>query len=201
MSRYYFDKKQEADDLRKIQISWLKKKGLLRGYVITGIEWTSGWAQVKSSVGITICAEGVRKYIRLRYIQTESNGDKKDFDYEIPLATTSCHFGGERYWFVCPLSKNGVYCGRRAGVLYQGGGYFGCRHCYELTYESRNTNRNYKHYPLFRAMDLEKKSEELSKAIKRSHYAGKPTRKQKRLNQINLQLYGNYYLLKKRGDI
>ena len=37
-------------------------------------------------------------------------------------------------WFVCPL----VGCGRRVGKLYlpPGGRYYGCRHCYRLTYES-----------------------------------------------------------------
>lgn len=70
-------------------------------------------------------------------------GEKTDLDYKIQLATTPCHFGGVRYWFICPLAKNGRYCGRRTGTLYlaSGGKYFGCRDCYNLSYESRNESR------------------------------------------------------------
>lgn len=54
--------------------------------------------------------------------------------YPIALVTTSPHFGGRRWWFICPLE----HCGRRVGKLYlpPGGQYYGCRHCYGLTYRS-----------------------------------------------------------------
>jgi hypothetical protein len=43
-----------------------------------------------------------------------------------------------RWWFVCPLVVNGRPCNRRVGKLYLPGAsrYFGCRHCYDLTYTS-----------------------------------------------------------------
>ncbi|MCA9947859.1 MAG: hypothetical protein KC449_30465, partial [Anaerolineales bacterium] len=49
-----------------------------------------------------------------------------------------CNFGGHRYWFICPLTANGRYCGRRVGKLYlaPGSRYFACRHCQNLTYRS-----------------------------------------------------------------
>ena len=58
--------------------------------------------------------------------------------YDIELATTPCRYGGLRYWFICPLVKNGYPCHRRITKLYlpSGGTYYGCRHCYDLTYES-----------------------------------------------------------------
>ena len=47
---------------------------------------------------------------------------------------TACPRG---WWFICPLIKDGIACNRRVLKLYIGGGkYFGCRHCYELTYQS-----------------------------------------------------------------
>jgi hypothetical protein len=58
-------------------------------------------------------------------------------DYSVRLVTTPCHMGGLRWWFVCPLVKNGVACGRRVRKLYLSGRYFGCRHCHGLTYRSR----------------------------------------------------------------
>ncbi|MDP9475892.1 MAG: hypothetical protein M3R38_09425 [Actinomycetota bacterium] len=51
----------------------------------------------------------------------------------VPLEWTSCNFGRERPWFLCP----GVGCGRRVAVLYGPGRYFLCRHCYDLRYESQ----------------------------------------------------------------
>jgi hypothetical protein len=58
--------------------------------------------------------------------------------YPIELASTVPRFGGLRWWFVCPLVVRGRRCGRRAGKLHlpPGGRYFGCRHCYDLTYTS-----------------------------------------------------------------
>lgn len=54
----------------------------------------------------------------------------------VQLVTTPCHLSGVRWWFVCPLSRNGVPCGRRVRKLYLCGKYFGCRHCHNLTYTS-----------------------------------------------------------------
>jgi len=78
-------------------------------------------------------------YVRLQYTQTNHyTKEKTEVDYRVELATTPCNFGGVRYWFICPLVVNGRACQRRVAKLYlpPGGRYFGCRHCYNLTYES-----------------------------------------------------------------
>jgi hypothetical protein len=56
----------------------------------------------------------------------------------IRLQTTSTQFGGERWWFTCPLIAHGVACNRRVGKLYlsPAAKYFGCRKCLGLTYRS-----------------------------------------------------------------
>jgi hypothetical protein len=55
------------------------------------------------------------------------------------LQKTMPHFGGCRWWFLCPLSPNGFLCRRRVHKLFlpPGATYFGCRECYELTNKSR----------------------------------------------------------------
>ncbi|MBN9122903.1 MAG: hypothetical protein J0I06_27820 [Planctomycetes bacterium] len=58
-------------------------------------------------------------------------------DYSVRLVTTGCHLGGVRWWFVCPLVRDNVACGRRVRKLYLCGQYFGCRTCHNLTYRSR----------------------------------------------------------------
>ena len=53
--------------------------------------------------------------------------------------------GGVRWWFLCTLTCDGRYCGRRVGKLYlpPGGRYYGCRHCYDLTYKSCQLSHKY----------------------------------------------------------
>ena len=133
------------------------------------------------------------KYVRFYYTQTDNcTGEKKDFDYKVQLEETQCHFGGARFWFICPLYKNKKYCGRRVGVLYKDGDWFGCRHCYELTYTSRNVNRRYSYYPLFRVIEIEQKIEKIEMKTHRRTYAGKPTKNQQKLRKLYSQVGENY---------
>jgi hypothetical protein len=57
---------------------------------------------------------------------------------EIVLTGTRTSWGALRWWFLCPISTNGILCNRRVGKLYlpHGTNYFGCRHCHNLTYKS-----------------------------------------------------------------
>lgn len=185
MGRYYFDKKTEANPLKKLEISWIKKQGYLKPNSMTSttVTWTHGMSGKKSSISMSVINQGTNPHVQLQYTQTEENGDKKDFDYNIQLVTTPCHYGGDRYWFICPLTINGKYCGRRVGVVYKAGDYFGCRHCYNLSYESRNESRSNRFYPLFQILGGSKKIEELEEKIKRPFYNGKPTRKQRQVEK------------------
>lgn len=47
------------------------------------------------------------------------------------FTSSRCHFGGIRYWFVCPT------CGKRIGKLYVtlSANEFKCRRCHNLTYQ------------------------------------------------------------------
>ena len=135
--------KTEADDVKKIHTSFLNKHGYFNGFRTGTITWTHGWSENKSSVSIQVFTfDEDNQYLNIQYTQTDNySGEKKDFDYKIPLTTTPCRYGGKRYWFTCPWYKSGVYCGRRVGTLYKDGDYFACRHCYQLTYSSRKVNR------------------------------------------------------------
>lgn len=164
--------KTEVDELKKIETSFLKKHKYFMGWKSGLITWTSDWSQNKSSVSIEVSTSN--KYLRIYYTQTNRDTqEKKDFDYKIPLVTTSCNYGGARFWFICPWYKSGVYCGRRVGVLYKDGDYFACRHCYNLTYASRNLSGKYKMFGNVTAPNVDKARER----VKITHYKGKPTRK------------------------
>lgn len=188
MGRWGHSGKQEADSLKKIDIRYLKKEGLLKGWRTTTLKWTWG-GEENGSVGLEISTMGdIQKYyhdeppgdpyMRLYYTQTDNaTGEKTNLDYKIPLVTTFCNFSGVRYWFRCPWYANGVYCGRRVGVLYLGGKYFACRHCYSLTYNSRNLSGLSKAAGQVISFP---ELEQLEGEVKRQYYAGKMTKRYKR---------------------
>lgn len=45
-----------------------------------------------------------------------NTGEETPVDDQVDLLTTSCNRAGVRRRFFCPLSGNGVYCGRRVGA-------------------------------------------------------------------------------------
>jgi hypothetical protein len=159
---------------------------LLRGYCASTLTWTRKLSGKQSSIGITVNIED-EPYVKVNYTITDCYTDEKtDYDYKINLTTTPCHFGGVRYWFICPLSTNGVYCGRRTGTLYlaSGGKYFGCRHCYNLSYESRNEPHFARRGGLYYPLKLDSQIEKLCSQINRRTYKGRPTKKARKLQVI-----------------
>lgn len=113
--------------------------------------------------------------VRLIYTITKASGEKKSFDYEVLIETTPCHYGGERWWFLCPV------CFRRCRIIYQppGQSIFACRICHDLSYRSRQEGKNYFSMLMDAAMNLpqwerqlltmrsEKKREQLLKKIQK----------------------------------
>lgn len=183
MGRYYWDKKNTVEDCRSVSISFLRKHDYFCGYRSGQMVWKNCYDEETGSIGIVVnVTDG--PYVKFNYTVTDrSSGEKIDNDYKISLTTTACNFGGVRYWFICPLNVNGVHCGRRVGKLYlaPGGGYFGCRHCYNLSYASRNESRLGRLGGLGYLLKAEGQYEELYHKIKRWTYKGQPTRKARKL--------------------
>jgi hypothetical protein len=92
-------------------------------------------------------------YLELHY---RLNG--REYRYEISLVETALPWRGSRWWFLCPLARSGNPCGRRVSKLYVPPGlrYFGCRHCYDLTYTSSQKSLN-------RQLDLDRLFRKLAK--------------------------------------
>ena len=63
---------------------------------------------------------------------------KRSVDCIIRVARCSVHFGGIRWYFLCPLIVGGTPCRRRCAklLLPRRSLYFGCRTCHNLTYSS-----------------------------------------------------------------
>ena len=175
MGRYYWSKKEEADHLKSVNISFLNKHAYLKmGWRSGDITWSRN-GEKTGSISIQSSIAEDEQYIKFIYTKTDSNTrEKKDFNYKIPLTTTPCFFGGKRYWFTCPWYANGVYCGRRVGVLYLGNDYFACRHCNNLTYNSRNLGGISK---VGGRVISEPELEELRQQVSTKYYAGKITKR------------------------
>ena len=95
--------------------------------------WTRGGEPAGS---ITVQVECAAVLLSYRSCYSGSD-DWKSIQQRVPIRLTACHLGGVRPWFVCPVYRNGRYCGRRAAILYCAGELFACRRCYGLAYESQ----------------------------------------------------------------
>jgi hypothetical protein len=123
----------------------MREKLLEEGTFRSGaLHWTDAHTgEERASLGYEVNATmtGLPPYVRLHYSLTRSG---ENLDYKVLLGTTRPRFGGLRWWFICPLIANGRKCGRRVGKLYlpPGGKYYGCRHCYDLTYRSAQASNS-----------------------------------------------------------
>ena len=171
MGRWYYRRKATADESCDLNIFRLKKLGMLAGLRSITTTWTSSMTGKKTTALVTVDVTG-DPYVRLTYTLGDSKGNTRDYDYQVSLVTTPCNLGGIRYWFACPS------CYGRVGVIYlaPGGVHFMCRHCNNLSYNSRNESN------VFGKLGVtDRKIEKLRSEIKRWTWRGRPTRKVRRL--------------------
>ncbi len=109
------------------------------------VSWTAEGRPFGSAIVRRADLHGWPARARLTYTLPQERGEPRMMDYDAALASSQCHFGGHRYWFVCPLVRNGLLCGRRCRCLcrHPDGVYFGCRECIRLTYRSRRMHRDW----------------------------------------------------------
>lgn len=198
MGRYYFNKKDTVEQSRRISMSRLRQWNYLKGFATGTLSWKDGWGH-ESSIGIKVNTSGSNPHMQLNYTVTQHSGEKRDYDYSVQLISTPCVFGGRRFWFICPLTKNGSPCNRKVSTLYSppGKSYYGCRHCYDLTYSARQ-DHNYRFAALRKRFEYEKKAAKLHSDIKREHYAGKPTKKYQKYLRYSAWVDGQVPLLLKQ---
>jgi hypothetical protein len=136
-----------VDRVHSLDLRDLRRAGVLAepSQVPRMSQWRWGWeGRIVGEVGYAIVRGNGRAAIAL----THPRGPECNWDdavtYWAQLLTTCCHFGGVRYWFRCPASREGRPCGRRCRVLYRplGANCFACRLCHGLTYESRAAHRD-----------------------------------------------------------
>lgn len=106
------------------------------GYLVPGKCFRWQWTWVGDAV-TTIDVKVEAGQLRLMYTWCRPGEPWENLDYPVKLQTTSCHYGGVRYWLTCPVAG----CGRRVAILYLGDQLFACRQCYRLAYKSQREAR------------------------------------------------------------
>lgn len=139
-------KKTTVEDCKILPISLFKEA---LKYVVEnhGESWrgSASWScrgESTGNIGFIVYSRDENLKVRLQYKFTNSG---QEMDCPISLTFTILSWGAKRWWFTCPLMKNGIPCNQRVGKLYLPPGYqyFGCRHCYELTYTSCQESHKY----------------------------------------------------------
>lgn len=177
-------KKDTVDEYKNLDIFWLRRQGLLRGYCNTGINWNNHWG--KSSIGIIIeIGPENTGYIRMMYT-LKHNDDAENLDYKVMLSPTNCNYGGRRWWFTCP-NKN---CGKRVAKLYLYNKYFVCRKCADLTYET--CQKSGSNFLLGKIFNLEEKFEKLYAKTKMFYRKNKITKNAEKISHIKQRLNSLY---------
>ena len=123
---YRWDTKITTDKVKRIDIRYMKKRGLLHPYNTGTLSWTRGGVP---NGNISYNCHQDRLELNFRY--REYGGDWQPVHQTIHFDRTPCNYGGERLWLLCPR------CSRRVGLLYNAHRLFLCRHCYHLSYSSQ----------------------------------------------------------------
>ena len=145
---HWHSKATTAEECRSLDVGRWVREGIVRPDTRCwgGWKWTNSYTgEQTASIGYEVNTISTPAWVRLSYTVTPQSSEPEHYDYKIVLVTTRPHFGGLRWWFVCPLMNEGRSCARRVGKLYlpPGGRYYGCRQCYQLTYESCQESHKY----------------------------------------------------------
>lgn len=159
--------KNVADDLTKVYIWQLTRAGLFASPDLM--------AEIRYKDDIISYVSTSIRYKNYIQVSFPNSAIRQD----IKLTTTPCYIPGKRMWFECP------HCRRRCGTLYLSElGYFSCRLCLSLGYESQRKNYRKKSYDFLNRFENYFKAIELTDRLKRFSYSGRPTTKMKKVDKL-----------------
>lgn len=167
MGRWPYSNRYAVEECKSITTKFFKQHHFFsRDVDSQKISWGKD-DEITGTIRIQTSMSSTEPYIRLFYTVTHNDtGEKSALNYRVMLSSTLCHYGGQRWWFICPLMVNGKSCNRRVSALHLSNSYyFGCRHCLNLTYKSCKKNHRYDDLYAFLGMDLGLTAKELKKAL------------------------------------
>src|ERR1700687_3849978 len=96
-------KKQTVEGCRALDMAVLHRLGILRreAQQSGALTWTNSSGEARGSIGYEFLTAAGAAWLRLHYTV---RGDTA-VDYRVQLDTTPVHFGGERWWFLCPAVR------------------------------------------------------------------------------------------------
>ena len=124
---YRWDKRTTCEEIRRIDIRYLRQNGLLQPNRAGSLSWNIG-GEPNGNIGYTMYKNTMVLNFRC---QQYGDNEWEPVQQTIWFDRTPCHYGGNRKWFLCPE------CDSRVGVLYGRNVLFLCRHCYRLPYASQ----------------------------------------------------------------
>jgi hypothetical protein len=126
--------------------SWLRRGGAFkRSQIQTGaFQWSGSFGSIMAALGYWVGRSKSEGWVVLidPELAARYPAAVRVPECIIRLTPTRPNLGGLRFWFRCPIRRNGKECGRRVRKLYlpPGAKIFGCRCCYNLTYRSAQTH-------------------------------------------------------------
>ena len=123
---YRWSKRTTKEELRRIDIRYMRKAGLLLPNHQGTLSWNCN-GEPSGEIGYTMRKD---KMV-VNYALEKSGSESESVEQTIPISRTSCNFGGGRAWLHCPL------CQTRVAILYMVYGLFRCRHCHNVPYSSQ----------------------------------------------------------------
>lgn len=131
---YRYAKKDSVESAIRLDIRYLKKRGMLHGGNHL-LSWS--WGGEVSSRAVIRVRAGESITVLCKWYDN-SVGMMETLNKTINLARTACPLGGTRQWLVCP------HCSRRMAVLILAAPTLACRHCLDLSYSSQSEDMAYR---------------------------------------------------------
>jgi hypothetical protein len=141
MDRPSWTTRLTVEDCRVLRVESMQRDGVFRSGA--GSSWTCLWRDdtgfIEAAIGYVVVRERGELALMIdpehakRYLSMKILGR-----YNVPITSTRPYLGGARFWFRCPVMRDGNPCGRRVGRLYlpPDAKIFRCRECYNLTNKS-----------------------------------------------------------------
>lgn len=127
----------EVENLRKIEISFLKKHNyLIDGFTSGTITWTNTQTNSKNRISIMTDINDNCGYLELSY----TYNDTQEINYRVQLVTDKSNLGiGKLWFFICPKTK------RRCRILHFNKGYFLHRTAFkDIFYKQQIASKKYR---------------------------------------------------------